>query len=128
MPEQRHNERAKHGHRRPTQDPRTLTPVTSKKNTLKHRFMGAMGWTLFGFVFGTVLRLGSSLILTRLLAPDLYGVMAVGYMVITALTMVSDIGLVAGAMQSRNGERPIYLNVTWVVAIARGGLLMALAL
>lgn len=102
--------------------------MTSKKNTLKHRFMGAMGWTLFGFVFGTVLRLGSSLILTRLLAPDLYGVMAVGYMVITALTMVSDIGLVAGAMQSRNGERPIYLNVTWVVAIARGGILMALAL
>jgi hypothetical protein len=33
---------------------------------------------LAGYVLSQVIRLGSSLVLTRLLAPDIYGVMAVG--------------------------------------------------
>ena len=74
------------------------------------------------------LRMGSSLVLTRLLAPDIYGVMAVGYMVVTGLAMFSDIGLAAGAIQSRRGEDPAYLNVTWVVQIARGVVIMLAAL
>jgi O-antigen/teichoic acid export membrane protein len=83
---------------------------------------------LAGYAFGQALRLGSSLILTRLLAPDIYGVMAVGYMVVTALVLFSDIGLAAGAIQSRRGDDPTYLNVTWVVQIARGGVIMLAAL
>ncbi len=81
-----------------------------------------------GYAFGQALRLGSSLILTRLLAPDIYGVMAVGYMAVTALVLFSDIGLAAGAIQSRRGDDPSYLNVTWIVQIARGGVIMLAAL
>ena len=97
-------------------------------SSLKQRFIRGSGWTLAGYVFSQVLRLGSSLILTRLLAPDIYGVMSVGYMVITALVMFSDIGLAAGAIQSRRGEDPVYLNVTWVVQIGRGVAIMLGAL
>ncbi|CAG0952475.1 hypothetical protein BURK2_00274 [Burkholderiales bacterium] len=83
---------------------------------------------MIGYVLSQVLRLGSSLVLTRLLAPDIYGVMAIGYMVVTALVMFSDIGLAAGAIQSRRGEDPVYLNVTWVVQIARGFVIMLASL
>ena len=83
-----------------------------------------------GHVLSQLVRFGSSLVLTRLLAPDLYGVMSVGYMVITGLVMVSDIGLASGAIRSKRGDDPTYLNVTWMVAIVRGAVIMfgALAL
>ena len=101
---------------------------------LKQRFVQAAGWMLFGHAFSQVLRLGSSLVLTRLLAPELYGVMSVGYIVMTGLTMFSDLGLSQGAIQSPRGEEPKFLNVSWVVQIARSvlialtGLLVAAAL
>lgn len=90
--------------------------------------MRAAGWTLAGHGLSQVIRLGSNLILTRLLAPELYGLMAVGYMVIVGLSMFSDLGLAANAIQSRRGDDPKFLNVTWVVQIVRGALVMAAAL
>jgi O-antigen/teichoic acid export membrane protein len=86
------------------------------------------GWTLFGHGASLIIRLGSSLILTRLLAPDMYGVMAVGYMVITGLTMLSDLGLAPGAIKSHRGNDRTFLNVTWVVQMARGVVIMLIAL
>jgi len=94
-----------------------------KKSGLKQRFMRAAGWTLFGHGLSQVIRLGSNLILTRLLAPELYGVMAVGYVVMTGLVMFSDIGLSSGAIKSQRGDEPTFLNVSWVVQIARGVLI-----
>ncbi len=73
-----------------------------------------------GYGMGQVIRLVSSVILTRLLAPDIYGVMSIGYLIITLLTMVSDIGLAALTIQSRNGDDPRFLNVVWITQIARG--------
>lgn len=98
-----------------------------KNNGLKQRFVRAAGWTLAGHGLSQVIRLGSNLILTRLLAPELYGLMAVGYMVIVGLSMFSDIGLGANAIQSRRGDDPTFLNVTWVVQIVRGALITAAA-
>lgn len=90
--------------------------------------MRAAGWLLFGHGLMQVLRLGSNLILTRLLAPELYGVMAVGYVVMTGLHMFSDIGLNAGATRSARGDEPTFLNVGWVMQIGRGVLVMIASL
>lgn len=106
----------------------SLTPLDSTatelpplmQTGLKQRFLQAAGWMAFGHVLSQVIRLGSSLILTRLLAPELYGVMSVGYVVMGGLAMFSDLGLSQGAIQSRRGEEPRFLNVSWVVQIARG--------
>jgi O-antigen/teichoic acid export membrane protein len=83
----------------------------------------AAGWTVLGHAASQVVRLGSNLVLTRLLAPESYGVMAVGYVVMTGLVMFSDIGLSSGAIHSRRGDDPHYLNVSWVVQIMRGVLI-----
>ena len=72
--------------------------------------------------------------LTRLLAPDLYGVMAIGYMVMVGVGMFSDIGLGPSIVRSTRGDEPRFLNVCWVVQFLRGsiitvvGLCVALAL
>ena len=104
-----------------------LTPLDSTaelpplmQTGLKQRFLQAAGWMAIGHVLSLAIRLGSSLILTRLLAPELYGVMSVAYVVMSGLAMFSDLGLSQGAIQSRRGEEPKFLNVSWVVQIARG--------
>lgn len=99
----------------PSPDPR--------KSTLKQRLLGAARWTLLGHFAAQLLRFGSNLILTRLLAPDLFGVMSVGYTVFTGLGMVSDLGLSAVVARSRRGDEPIFLNVVWVAQIGRGVLM-----
>ena len=97
-------------------------------NSLKQRLIRGSSWMLVGYALSQLLRLGSSLVLTRLLAPDIYGVMSIGYMAITALVMFSDVGLAAGAIQNRRGDDPSFLNVTWIVQIIRGVVIMQGAL
>ncbi len=98
------------------------------KTGLKQRFLQAAGWMALGHVLAQAIRLGSSLVLTRLLAPELYGVMAVGYVVMTGLSMFSDLGLSQCAIQSRRGDQPIFLNTSWIVQIARGFVIAAAGL
>src|SRR5450631_1430376 len=99
----------------PSPDPR--------KSTLRQRLLGAARWTLLGHFTAQLLRFGSNLVLTRLLAPDLYGVMSVGYTVFTGLGMISDLGLGAVVARSRRGDDPTFLNVVWVASIVRGVLM-----
>ena len=61
--------------------------------SLKRRVLGAGTWTLGGFAFSYAVRLGSSLLMTRLLVPGMFGVMAIATMVMTGLAMFSDMGL-----------------------------------
>ncbi len=102
--------------------------VDSKKSNLKQRFVNAARWTLIGHVLAQVLRFASNLVLTRLLAPDMFGVMAVGYMVFTGFVMLSDLGTFGLVSQSKRGQDPKFLNVIWVVQIVRGVLIMLAAL
>ena len=90
---------------------------------LKQRLFRAARWTLAGYASTQVLRLASNLILARLLAPEMFGVMAVGHVVIIGLRMFSDVGLGAGTIQSRRGDDPVYLNVVWIVQVVRGAII-----
>ena len=94
-----------------------------RKSTLKRRLLGAARWTLAGHFIAQALRLCSNLILTRMLAPDLFGVMSVGYMVFTGLGMLSDLGLFAVVARSHRGDEPKFLNVVWITQMMRGALI-----
>ncbi len=73
-----------------------------------------------GYVLIQAIRFGSSMVLTRLLAPDMYGLMAIGSVVVAGVTLISDIGLAQNVIQSpRAGER-LFLNTIWVMQVARG--------
>ena len=102
--------------------------MTTTQGNLKRRFVNAAGWTIAGHAAAQVLRFGSNLILTRLLAPEMFGVMAVGYMVFTGFVMLSDMGTFGLVSKSVRGEEPKFLNVVWVVQIVRGAIIAALAL
>lgn len=80
-----------------------------------------------GFFFRHGIRFGSSLVMTRLLMPEMFGLMAITGLVLSGLAMFSDLGLRQSAVQSARGEEELFLNTVWLVQIARGFLLWFVA-
>jgi O-antigen/teichoic acid export membrane protein len=80
----------------------------------------AATWSLGGYVAIQVLRVASSLVLTRLLVPEMFGIMAIATLVQVAVTMLSDVGLRPAAIQSPLGDRERYLNTAWTLQVAHG--------
>lgn len=79
--------------------------------------------TFTGFGLQNVLRLGSNLILTRLLFPEAFGLMALVMVFVSALQLFSDFGLRASVVRSERGDDPDYLNTGWTIQIGRGVIL-----
>lgn len=90
---------------------------------LKSRVLSAGRWTLVGYAFSYVFRLGSSLLMTRLLLPEMFGIVAIAYLVQTGLAMFSDVGLKPNVVRSARGDDESFLDTAWLIQIVRGGLL-----
>ncbi|SMD03207.1 oligosaccharide flippase family protein [Primorskyibacter flagellatus] len=90
------------------------------------RVMRGSALTFMGFGTSQFLRLGSNLIVTRLLFPEAFGLMAIMTLFLTGLQMVSDIGLTTGIVRSKRGDDPVFLNTCWTLQIIRGVLLAAI--
>jgi O-antigen/teichoic acid export membrane protein len=85
-------------------------------------------WTLAGFAFSTIIRFGSNLFLTRLLAPEMFGIMAIASTVVVGLAMFSDLGLKQSVVRSKRCNEPMFLNTAWSIQVLRGLLLWISAL
>ncbi|MBS3936165.1 MAG: oligosaccharide flippase family protein [Sulfuritalea sp.] len=95
--------------------------------SLTHRVWRAGGLIGAGQMAGHALRLISTLILTRLLAPEMFGTMAIVFTVVTIVTMLSDVGLLPSIVRSRREEDQDFLDTAWTVQIVRGFLIWAVA-
>jgi O-antigen/teichoic acid export membrane protein len=89
-------------------------------DSLRARAVRGSGWTLIGFGLNQVLRLASSLILTRLLFPEAFGIMALANVFMTGLQMFSDIGIRPSIIQNKRGDDVDFLNTAWTMQIIRG--------
>lgn len=80
---------------------------------------------LTGFSFGAsnLLRLGGNLVLTRLLFPEAFGIMALVQVVMAGLNMFSDVGIRASIIQNARGEDPVFQDTAWMMQVGRGILL-----
>jgi len=96
--------------------------------TLKQRALNSGKWVIFGHLASQLLRLASNLVLTHLLVPEMFGVMAIVNVIIAGLGMFSDIGLLQNIVQSKRGEEPAYLNTAWIIQIIRGFVIFLIAL
>lgn len=98
---------------------RRLPRFLSGEN-IRARAMRSSAMTILGFGGGNVLRLLSNLVLTRLLFPEAFGLMALVQVFLTGLQMFSDIGIKTSIIQSPRGDDPDFLNTAWTLQIARG--------
>jgi len=97
-----------------------------KLKSVKHRAVRGSLWSTVGFGGSQVIRLGSNLLLTRLLAPEVFGLMALVQVALQALKMMSDLGITTSVMIGRHGDDPDYLNSAWTIQVVRGLLIWLL--
>ncbi len=83
--------------------------------------------TLFGQGASLVIRFGANLIITRLLLPEHFGLMALVNVFLVGLELFSDIGIGPNIIQNHRGDDPRFLDTAWTVQVVRGFALWLIA-
>ena len=87
------------------------------------RVLQSSALTAMSYAVTQAMRLGSNLILTRLLFPEAFGLMALVSVFLVGLQMFSDVGLGPAIAQNKRGDDPVFLDTAWSIQIARGVIL-----
>ena len=84
-------------------------------------------WSALGFGGMQAVRFAGNLILTRLLFPEAFGVMAVVNVFMEGLSLFSDVGIGPSIIQNQRGAEPRFLNTAFTIQAMRGAALWAAA-
>jgi len=84
-------------------------------------------WTILGHGGSQVIRLGSNLIVTRLLLTEYFGLMALVNVFLLGLQLFSDIGIGPALIQNKR-EDPEFVNTVWTMQVFRGLALCLIAM
>ena len=93
--------------------------------SLLARVLRAGSVTLFGNVASQLLRFASNLVLTRLLFPGAFGLMAIAQALLTAANLLSDVGLQQAVVRSERGHEQAFLDTIWTLQVVKGLLILA---
>ncbi|ADH86446.1 oligosaccharide flippase family protein [Desulfurivibrio alkaliphilus] len=88
--------------------------------SVKARALSGSAWTIGGYGLSQGLRLFSHLILAWLLAPEIFGLMALVMVLMNGLQLFADFGIGPSIIQNKRGLDPAFLNTAWTIEIIRG--------
>ena len=100
---------------------KVLVLLNSEK--LKQRAIRGAIFTTVGYGSVQAIRLASNLILTRILFPEAFGLMAIILVFMQGVAMFSDLGVGASIIQNKRGDDPVFLDTAWTVQGIRGAFL-----
>ncbi len=80
-----------------------------------------MFWVLMGTGGYQIIRLASNLILTRLLFPEAFGIMAIVTAIMIGLNQLSDIGVREGVVNSNRIDDPSFMRTAWTLQVVQAG-------
>ncbi|MFH0974663.1 MAG: oligosaccharide flippase family protein [Spirochaetota bacterium] len=86
-----------------------------KFNTIRSAF-----WSIVGKGSENVIRIAGNLILTRILFPEAFGMMAIANVVVTVVALFADMGVSISVIQNPRGAEKEFLDTSWIVSIFRG--------
>lgn len=87
---------------------------------LKHfNARGDVFATILCFFLSGIIRLGSSLILTRILSPEAYGIITILMSIAFVIELLGDINVTLFVVRDKNGEESRYLNTAWTMRLCR---------
>jgi O-antigen/teichoic acid export membrane protein len=90
------------------------------RTALESTAMRATFWTVADYGASMVLRVANSLVLTRLLMPEAFGLMTLVSTLVVGISLISDIGLGPSVIQNPRGDDPVLLNTAWTLQVLRG--------
>lgn len=113
----------------------TAGPIDGRPQTLPNRYeplvgstvLNASAWSMAEYGIGQSLRLCNNLVLSYLLLPEAFGIMAIINLVISGLTMFSDVGSGPCIVQNIRGDHYRFLNTAWLIGAVRGLAIMLIA-
>lgn len=89
-------------------------------SSLKQMAARSAVWTILGYGYSNALRLGSNLILTRLLVPEFFGLMTLVNTINIGIALFSDYGIGQSLVNNKRGEEPNFINTAWTLQVIRG--------
>lgn len=108
--------------------PRSRAELIARARSLQSSAAAASAfWVLMASGGNQIIRLAGNLILTRLLYPEIFGIMAIVTAVMVGLGQISDVGLREGVVNSDRINDPNFMRTAWTLQILRTGLIALLA-
>lgn len=80
-------------------------------------------WTIGGYCGIQALRFSTNVILTRLLAPELFGIMVIVNTIRTGAELMSDVGIAQCVIRSNQAENAKFYDTAWTLQVIRGSIL-----
>src|SRR4051795_12890818 len=87
-----------------------------------------LGWLTASYGTVQLLRLLNNVILARLLAPPIFGLMALVNAIRTGVELLSDVGIIQNIVSSPRGTEPDFYDTAWTLQAARGLVLAILCM
>jgi O-antigen/teichoic acid export membrane protein len=84
-------------------------------------------WTMAGYGASQVVRLASTLVLARMVAPQAFGLVALVNVFLSGLESLSDLGIGMDVIQNPRGDDPLFINTAFIIQMIRGTLIWAVA-
>lgn len=95
---------------------------------LESKTLRAAFWSLVGSGGNGIIRFISNLILTRILFPEAFGLMATAMLFMTLVQVLSDTGVKIALIQHPEGASTAFINTSFLITIIRNGLLFLLVI
>ena len=80
-----------------------------------------------GTLIERLARFGRNMVLTRIIAPDQFGLMAIVLATIGLPEAITEVGVSQAVIQNKRGHLPEFLNVAWWINTVRGLAIFAVA-
>jgi O-antigen/teichoic acid export membrane protein len=93
--------------------------------SLRSKLFRNVGWMAIALGCEMLIRLASSLILTRLLNPDAYGLLSTVMVLMVFVTMLSDLGIRPMVLADKRGDDKDFLSILWTMQAIRGFIIAA---
>jgi O-antigen/teichoic acid export membrane protein len=98
-----------------------LTATSNEReSSLASRAARGTGLAIVGQAASQGLRILGSLVLSHLLLPEAFGIMAIVNLVILGFEMISNVGIQPAIIRHPRGDDPAFLNTAWSLQVLRG--------
>jgi O-antigen/teichoic acid export membrane protein len=88
-------------------------------NLRKRIVKGELFASTFSYAASAAMRLGSSLVLTRLLTPEAYGIFGILFSFLFIVELVSDVGSASLLIRHARGQEREFIHTVWTIRLIR---------
>lgn len=109
---------------------RAETSTTEQRSITSGRsfLLSRAAWTMGSYGASVSLRLASNIVLSRLLAPEIFGIMVVVNSIKVGIELLTDVGIEQNIVHSKDGLKSDFFNTAWTLQVLRGACLTTLFL